>query len=207
MPTIDLRKELKMYYSAKPKPELIDVPEAKFIAFTGRGEPGGSAYTEALEALYGVAYTLKFGLKKAGETDFTVMALEGLWWWEDENAFLLRDAPPRETWNWKSMIRMPDFATAEMVEAAKADVTKKKGPAAGKVRLEAFPEGLSAQILHVGPYSEEDKTVSVLNAFIEEQGYRLRGRHHEIYLGDPRRVEPAKLKTIIRHPVEKRQPL
>jgi len=204
METIDLKKELKRFYTAKTRPEMIDVPEGRFLAFDGRGEPGGEEYTTALNALYGVAYTLKFGLKKREVADFTVMGLEGLWWWDDPTIVRLEDAPPRETWNWKSMIRMPDLVTEEMAEAAKAEVRGKRGPAADRVRLEPLHEGLSAQILHVGPYSDEPRSQRILHAFIEELGYRLRGRHHEIYMGDPRRTAPERLKTILRHPVEKR---
>jgi hypothetical protein len=204
METIDLKKELKRFYTAKTRPEIIDVPEGRFLAFDGRGEPGGEEYTTALNALYGVAYTLKFGLKKRGVADFTVMGLEGLWWWDDPTIVWLEDAPPRETWNWKSMIRMPDLVTEEMAEAAKAEVRGKRGPAADRVKLEPLNEGLSAQILHVGPYSDEPRSQKTLHAFIEELGYGLRGRHHEIYMGDPRRTAPERLKTILRHPVEKR---
>jgi len=203
METIDLRKELKRFYTAKTRPELIYVTEGKFLTFDGRGEPGGEEYTTALNALYSVAYTLKFGLKKKRVADFTVMGLEGLWWWDDPTIIRLEDAPPRETWNWKSMIRVPDLVADEVVESAKAEVRAKSGPAVERVRLEAFQEGLSAHILHIGPYGEEPRSQRILNGFVEEQGYRLRGRHHEIYMGDPRKTTPERLKTILRHPVEK----
>jgi len=204
MEIIDLRKELKRLYTAKTRPELIDIPEGRFLTFNGKGEPGGEEYTAALNALYGVAYTLKFGLKRKGVADFTVMGLEGLWWWDDPSIMRLEDAPPRETWNWKSMIRMPDLITEEMAEAAKDEVRDKRGPTVDRVSLESFNEGLSAQMLHVGPHSDEPRSLKVLHAFVEEQRYRLRGRHHEIYMGDPRRTAPQRLKTILRHPVEKR---
>jgi len=142
---IDLRKKLKAFYSSPKKPNIIDVPPAKFLTITGRGEPGGEAYQKAINALYSVAYTAKFNAKAAGK-DFTVMALEGLWWFDDPNASF--DSVPREEWNWKSMIRQPEFITEEMVKEAKAQAKAKKGlEEIDKVVLEAFHERLSAQIM------------------------------------------------------------
>ncbi len=173
MSKLDLRKELKRFYSAKKKPEIIDVPPGKFLTIVGRGAPGGEAYSAALQALYGLSYTLKFKCKSEGR-DFTVMALEGLWWWDDPSIFDLENAPAREEWNWKFMIRQPDFVTGEMLEEIRPEVREKRGPA-----------------------------VMRLLEFITEEGYRMRGRHHEIYLSDPRRSKPENIKTIIRQPVEK----
>ncbi len=197
----DLRKELKRLYSPKERPELVDVPELSYLTYTGRGEPGGAAYTESLNALYSSVYTLKFASKKRGR-DFTVMTLEGLWWWDDPSVVNLEDAPPRETWNWTSMIVVPDFVTAEMLEEVKPELVEKKGKAVEKVRLERLHEGLCAQILHVGPYSDEPRSMKLLHGFMTERGLRLRGRHHEIYMSDPRRTPPEKWRTILRHPVE-----
>jgi hypothetical protein len=201
MSRLDLRKELKAYYSAKRKPGIIDIPLGKFLTVLGKGDPNGDEYQEALQALYGMSYTLKFDQKAQGR-DYTVMHLEGLWWIED-GVFDLNDPAPREQWRWKSMIRQPDFVTDEMVEEIRPDVVEKRGAKVGEVRLETFHEGLSAQVLHVGPYSEEGPTIKLLHDYITEQGYRERGDHHEIYLGDPRRTKPENLKTILRHPVEK----
>ncbi len=201
MSKLDLRKELKRYYSAKRKPEILDVPPGRFLTYMGRGAPESEAYQAALTALYGMSYTLKFKSKAEGR-DFTVMALEGLWWWDDPTVFDLEDAPPREEWNWRSMIRQPDFSTQEMVDEVRREVREKRGPAVDAVALETFHEGLSAQIMHIGPYSEEGPTGRTLHTFIEESGYRMRGRHHEIYLSDPRRSKPENLKTILRQPVE-----
>jgi len=201
MSKLDLRKELKQYYTAKKKPAIIDVPPGKFLTIVGRGEPGGEAYAAGLQALYGLSYTLKFKCKAEGR-DFTVMALEGLWWWDDRTIFDIEDAPPRDEWNWKSMMRQPDFITQEMVDEIRPEVREKRGPAVDEVVLETFHEGLGAQIMHVGPYSEEGPTVRRLHDFIEESGHRMRGNHHEIYLGDPRRSKPENLKTIIRQPIE-----
>jgi hypothetical protein len=203
MSKLDLRKELKRYYTAKKRPEIVDVPPGNFLSMDGRGEPGGEAYSAALNALYGLSYTLKFKCKEEGR-DFTVMALEGLWWWDDESVFSLSDAPPREEWNWKSMIRQPDFITRDMLDEIRPVVREKRGPDVDDVALETFHEGLSAQILHVGPYGEEGPTGKRLHAFIEESGYRMRGRHHEIYLSNPQRAKPENLKTILRQPIEER---
>jgi hypothetical protein len=203
MSKLDLRKELKRYYTAKKKPEIIDVPPGQFLSMEGRGAPGGEAYAAALNALYGLSYTLKFKCKEEGR-DFTVMTLEGLWWWDDETVFSLSDAPPRKEWNWKSMIWQPDFITRDMLDEIRPVVREKRGSAVDSVALETFHEGLSAQILHVGPYSEEGPTGERLHAFIEETGYRMRGRHHEIYLSNPQRAKPENLKTILRQPIEER---
>ena len=202
MPKLDLRKELKQFYSAKKNPQLIDVIPGKFLTYLGKGAPGGEAYQEALQALYGAAYKIKFKCKEE-DRDFTVMALEGLWWWDDRTAFTLADAPPRETWNWISMIRMPDYVSVGLLEELKPSIKEKRGDSVDKVNLEEFHEGLSAQIMHRGPFSEEQPTVDLLHSFIEEQGYKQRGHHHEIYLSDIRRSKPENLKTIIRHPIEK----
>ncbi len=198
---IDLRKQLKPFYSSSTKPNIIDVSSTNFLMMVGRGEPGGEVYQAVLNALYSVAYTVKFKSKADG-TDFTVMGLEGLWWLDDPEASF--EKVPREEWNWKSMIRQPDFVTADMVEESKREAKEKKDlEDIGRVVLEEFHEGLSAQIMHIGPYSEEGGTIEILHRFIEENGYKMIGYHHEIYLSDPRRAAPEKLKTIIRHPIEK----
>ena len=204
MSKLDLKKELKEFYKASAKePSIIDVPEGKFITLIGRGAPGGSAYKAGLEALYSMAYTLKFKYKAEGR-DFTVMTLEGLWWWDDHNITSIADAPPPDEWNWKSMIRLPDFVTDEMVAAVKKEVLVKKNlREVDNIMLETFHEGLSAQIMHIGPYSEEEPTIQKLHNFIKENRYAMRGLHHEIYMSDPRRVPPERWKTIIRQPIEK----
>ena len=202
MNKLDMRKELKQFYTAKRKPELIDIPEGRFLTILGEGDPDGPEYQEAMQALYGLSYTLKFSQKAEGR-DYNVMHLEGLWW-VDGGVFDLNDPAPRKQWRWKSMIRQPDFITGEMMEEARHKVREKSGPKADEVKLESFREGLCAQVMHVGPYSEEGPTVQLLHGFIEENGYRPRGDHHEIYLGDPRRTKPENLKTILRQPVEKK---
>ena len=170
----------------------------------GRGDPNTSEeYQDALQALYGVAYTLKFTLKKAEpERDFKVAPLEGLWWADEEAPTMAELQRDRDAWNWTMMIAVPDAVTAaEVTAAAEAAAKRRELPAAPRIRLERFAEGLAAQIMHVGPYADEAPTIERLHAFAAEQGYELRGRHHEIYLGDPRRTAPERLKTVLRHPV------
>jgi hypothetical protein len=202
MDKLDLRKTLKEFYTASArKPKLVDVPAHSFLMLDGAGDPESApAFHEAIQALYTVAYTLKFGLKKAGAgPDFSVMALEGLWWTDRGSVF---NAQKRDTWKWTLMILQPDHITKKQVGTAICEAHDKKGMAIlGKVRFERFCEGPCAQIMHVGPYSDELPTIERLHAFIEKQGYRPAGKHHEIYMGDPRRAKPEKLKTILRQPV------
>ncbi|MBZ0290236.1 MAG: GyrI-like domain-containing protein, partial [Anaerolineae bacterium] len=186
--------------SAK-KFEILDVPPANFLMIDGTGDPNTAAeYTQAVEALYSLSYTLKFAIKKQQEIDYPVMALEGLWWADDMTAFTAGD---RDRWLWMMMIMQPDFVTVEQVEAARAEAAKKKDlPALPKIRYEPFHEGLSVQIMHIGPYSAEAPTIARMHAFIEESGHVPTGKHHEIYLGDPRRTAPEKLKTVLRQPIK-----
>jgi hypothetical protein len=205
-PKLDLKVALKAFYSATATPRVVDVPALKFLMIDGAGDPNTSPdYQAALEALYGVSYTLKFALKRGSPSrDFGVMPLEGLWWAKDMSAFLTGD---KSSWSWTAMILQPDFVTAAHVGAANvAAAQKRQSPALQKLRLETFREGRAAQLLHVGPYSAEGPNIERLHAFIAEQGGRLTGKHHEIYLGDPRRSAPDKLKTIIRQPFAARQP-
>jgi hypothetical protein len=197
---IDLKALHKSLYSANAQPVVIDVPALSFIMVDGAGDPNNSAtYAEAIEALYGTAYTLKFALKKGPRAlDFTVMPLEGLWWSPDMGAFVAND---RAQWLWTAMIMLPDVITGADVEDAVATLKRKKpSEALTKLRLETFREGRAAQFMHVGPYSAEGPGIQRLHDFIADQGGRLSGKHHEIYLGDPRRSAPEKLKTIIRQP-------
>ncbi len=193
-------EQLKRLYSAKAgKPEMIVVPAMNFLMIDGTGNPNTSPdFSAAVEALYGMSYTLKFAVKKAKGTDFKVAPLEGLWWSEDMGDFL---EGKKDRWLWTLMIMQPRVVTAKAVEAAGEAVFAKKGnPAVQRVRFEEFREGRCAQVLHLGPYATEEGTVRLLHAFIAEQGGSLCGKHHEIYLGDPRRAKPEKLRTIIRQP-------
>jgi len=203
--TIDLKKTLKPYYTASAAtPSIIDVPPMNGLMVDGTGDPNGPAFQEAVGSLYSVAYTLKFSFKKDKAVDYPVMALEGLWC-ADDVADFLRDK--RENWKWTLFIALPDIVTKKDVgEAVAAVKNKAKFPGFPEVRFEKFAEGRAAQVMHVGPYAAEGPTIERLRLFVEEQGYKLRGRHHEIYIGDPRRSAPEKLRTIIRHPVEKAKP-
>jgi hypothetical protein len=200
MDRLDLKKLHKPLYTAKEAPALIEVPELGYLMVDGHGDPNDNPlFTDGMGALHGLAYTLKFMLKKQGVADYGVMGLQGLWWAEDPDDF---QAGQREHWQWTLMILQPDFVTPELVEAARVEVARKKvAPRLEEVRLERLAEGLCAQVLHLGPYSEEGPTIACLHAFIAAQGRQARGKHHEIYLSDPRRTVPEKMKTIIRQPV------
>ncbi|UGQ44788.1 GyrI-like domain-containing protein [Massilia endophytica] len=201
MPKIDLKKELKQLYHASAKGVVeVQVPRLRFLMVDGEGDPNTSPwYAEAVEALFSVSYTAKFMVKKAAQTDYAVMPLEGLWWSDDMSSFTSND---RSKWKWTMMIMQPHFVEQAVIEAALAEVKRKKGlPALDELRLEDFMEGRCAQILHVGPFSEEGPTIQRVHDFIGERS-ALAGRHHEIYLSDVRRADPARWKTIIRQPME-----
>lgn len=199
MKRLDYKKDFKYLYLPSAKtPCIVDVPEMKFLMIDGSGDPNtSSAYREALEALYGVAYTLKFMLKKYKVgVEYGVPPLEGLWWTEDMSPF---NPESKDLWKWTSMIMQPDFVTQDHVRETFDLLGKRKTvPALSKTRLDSFHEGLSAQIMHIGPYSAEGPTIQRLHDFIKNTGHELAGKHHEIYLGDPRRTAPEKLRTVIR---------
>jgi hypothetical protein len=167
----------------------------------GHGDPNtAQEYKEAIEALYAVAFKLKFMSKKEMGRDYVVPPLEGLWWVEDMRDFSVED---KDAWDWTMMIMQPEWVSGDMLEQVLPQVKKAKDlPALPRLRLEAFHEGLAVQVLHIGPYADEAPTIERLHAFAEGQGYELRGKHHEVYLGDPRKVAPEKLKTVIRQPVK-----
>jgi len=198
-PKLDLYKLHKAEYAAARKPALVELKPAAYLAISGQGSPGGQAFTASIGALYGVAFTIKMTRKFAGKQDYAVCKLEGQWWTEPEADF--GKLPPDE-WRWNLLIRTPDFiGAADLRQAVTALVKRGKGEEAARVRLKSLTEGLCVQMLHVGPYDKECETIAVMRAFAEKQGLALSGRHHEIYLSDPRRVPPARLKTILRHPV------
>ena len=201
MDKLDLKKQLKALYKASAgKPAVVDVPPLNCLMIDGRGDPNTSpAFQDAIQALYGTSYTMKFASKKAGGPDWTVMGLEGLWWSDDPTDF--REGR-KDRWQWTLLIVQPDLVDAETVARTAAELREKKGLAAfGLLRLERFEEGRCAQLLHVGPYSEEVASFDRLHAFMEAEGLRLRDKHHEIYLSDARRVPPERLRTILRVPV------
>lgn len=203
MAKIDYKKQLKEFYSGKVgRLAVVTVPKMNFLMVDGKGDPNTSQeYIDAIETLYPVAYTIKFLCKNKYEQDFGVMPLEGLWWSEDMQDFL---NGKKDNWQWTAMIMQPPEVTKEYFQEALELVKKRKVPKSlDKIRFEQYKEGRAAQVLYIGPYSEETETISRLHDFIKEQGGELTNttkHHHEIYLSDPRRVDPAKLKTIIRQP-------
>jgi hypothetical protein len=209
METLDLRKELKHLYSpSAKKAEMVDVPALQFAMVDGaieKGfEPGNSPlFQENMQALYGISYTLKFMVKqrKNNPVNYPVMALEGLWWVEDGRF----DINVKDNWFYRVMILQPDLVTEEVFAEGLAELRKKKGdlPALGRLRLESFREGLCAQMMHIGPYAQEPATMEKIEAFARENGYKRSLRHHEIYMGNPLRAAPEKLRTILRVQVEK----
>ena len=201
MSKTDYKKELKEYYRPSAKKVVgVDVPEMNFLMVDGKGIPGTERYTDAVEALYSVSYTLKFMIKR-GKTgiDYGVMPLEGLWWADDMSDFVNDN---KENWIWTMMIMQPELVTEELVQAAISEVReKKKLPALDKLRYASFLEGRCAQTLHLGPFSEEGPTIEKVHAHITDQGCELSGKHHEIYLTDIRRAAPENWKTVIRQPM------
>lgn len=198
---VDFKKELKELYNSPKKNVLVDVPEMNYLMIDGKGDPNSSAdFQNAIEALYSVSYATKFLSKKNG-FDYVVMPLEALWYMDNMADFM---NSPKDDWFWTAMIMQPKQITNEMILEAIETVRKKKGFAAlDKLRFEAYNEGLSAQILYVGPFDDEHPTIVSLHEFAETNGCSISGKHHEIYLSDFRKVEPSKLKTIIRQPVLK----
>ncbi len=198
---LELRKTLKKFYDPPAgEASLVEVPPMNYIMIDGKGEPGGESFQEAMGALYSVAYTMKFRTKKLLKKDYDMMAPEGLWWTKGKTF----DMSKREKWQWTLMILVPDFITQKMFSSGVAEVRLKRNPSGlDRARLEKLVEGTSVQIMHIGPYSVEPESIAKLDAYIKEHGYRMVGKHHEIYLGDPRRSAPSKLRTVIRHPVTK----
>ena len=207
MAKLDLKKEYKHLYRPSAKEvAVVDVPPLQFVMIDGAIEPGESpgtspAFGQAMQALYGISYTLKFASKRRQEDpiDYSVMALEALWWVEDDDFDITRP----DNWHWTAMMMQPEHITNDMFREALGQLAKKKPDLAlDLLRFETFHEELSVQIMHIGPYAEEPATIAKMDEFARENGYRMRDRHHEIYLGDPRRADPAKLKTVLRHPIE-----
>jgi hypothetical protein len=203
MEKLDLKKLYKTLYSPSAKANtIIDVPPLNFIMVDGHGDPNTApVYVEAIQTLYSLAYTLKFHCKTTLERDFTVMALEGLWWVPDMRDF---STSKKSDWDWTMMILQPDFITPALFEEAKRlAVAKGKAPLADIARLETYDEGTSVQIMYFGPYADEGPTIAKMHQYAKDQGYGLDGKHHEIYMSDARKVAPEKNKTIIRQPIKK----
>jgi hypothetical protein len=199
VPKLDLKRAMRrLYYPPVGQPVLVDVPDMAYLMIDGRGAPGTEDYQQAVEALFSVSFTAKFTVKRVDpQMDFTVMPLESLWWTSDGGGGRPADRDGR----WTAMIVQPPAVTGELARKAIADACERGLTAAREMRLERFREGLAAQVMHVGSYADEEPTIEKLHAFIAEHDYPLRGRHHEIYLSDPRRAAPERLKTVIRQPV------
>ena len=189
----------ELYRAAAQEPSIVDVPAMRFLMLDGTGNPNEPGdFQDAIQALYSLSYGAKFTLKKQG-IEFKVSPLEGLW---GSPGGL--NPNQKADWKWTAMIRQPAEVTPSVLEKVRAEALRKKPlQALSKVRLEEFSEGLAAQVMHLGPYSAEAPTITRLHEFIEKQGYRPVGKHHEIYLGDPRRSAPERLKTLIRQPIER----
>lgn len=202
----DLKKELRgLYGPSATVVQHVDVPTLRFLKIDGQGDPNTTpAYQEAVEALFSLSYAVKFAAKKAPvELNYGVMPLEGLWWADDMSSFTSGD---RSEWHWTMMIMQPDFIDGDFIEERRLAVAAKKDlPGLQRVRLESFTEGLSAQTMHVGPFSAEGPTIERVHRFIEESGYEPTGLHHEIYLSDIRKADQSKWKTIIRQPMRTRR--
>lgn len=206
----DFKKEYKEFYLPASKPEIVTVPAFNFIAVRGKGNPNDhdGQYSKALNLLYGIAYTIKMSKKGShqikGYFDYVVPPLEGFWWQDDVAGV---DYAHKENFNWISVIRLPDFVTREDFDWAVGEATRKKKEDFSKVEFLTIAEGLCVQCMHIGTYDDESATVELMHSFAREQGYELdfsdRRLHHEIYLSDPRKVDPDKNRTVIRHPIRK----
>jgi hypothetical protein len=205
MEKTDLAKTDKAYFKATAKPALIDLGTNRYLAITGKGDPSGEPFAEAVGALYGVAYALKFSCKAKG-MDFVVSKLEGLWWFDQEHykGVTMDQAPaliPRNVWEYRLLIRIPEYVTREEVEKAVKEKQETPARRGGQVAFFEMTEGKCAQILHTGPFDKEPETLKKLDAFMKEHNFQQNGLHHEIYLSDFRRTAPEKLRTILREPV------
>ncbi|HEY5824476.1 MAG TPA: GyrI-like domain-containing protein [Cyclobacteriaceae bacterium] len=207
MTKLDLSKKYKSYYSAKSKPEIITVEEANYLSITGTGDPSAPAFAERIATLYPVAYALKFAYKEEGK-DFVVAKLEGQWWF-DEGRYkdtTIENAPlkiPRSEWNYRILIRLPEFITKSKLQKAVANVvTKKKLDLANEIQFFTIQSTKAVQMLHVGPFDKEPETLKVMAEFMNEYQFQRNGLHHEIYLSDFRKTIPSKLRTILREPVK-----
>ena len=202
MPKIDFKQELKhLYQPSASEAVIVEVPAMRYLMLYGAGDPNTSPlYQAAVEVLFSLSYTLKFMVKKGPlAIDYGVLPLEGLWWADDMSSFSTAD---KSNWQWTMMIMQPDFITPEMVAGALDKVSGNADASGlGQVRLESLAEGLCAQVMHIGPFSAEGPTIEKLHGFIADSGRQRRGKHHEIYLSDIRKADPARWKTVIRQPM------
>jgi hypothetical protein len=199
MPKLDLAKEYKSYYKAGKKPGIVELDEASYLSIGGQGEPAGKTFVSKVEALYPLAYGIKKVCKEQ-DKDFGVPKLEGLWWVEENKPAL---EVPRSEWCWNLFIRMPEFVTIEMMQFVQPKVAnKKQNDLIQEITFKKITEGKCVQIMHIGPYSTEPETINLLFEFMASNGLYVNGLHHEIYISDPRKTEPSKMKTLIRYPVK-----
>lgn len=197
---VDLSRSHKDEYAAPKEPILVDIGVGHYLAIAGRGSPGGDEFTAKLGALYGVAYTVRMIRNAAGRQDYVIGKLEAQWWAEDESTDFAKVRT--SDWRWRLLIRTPDFVEDEEVaEAVEVLLTKGKGAEVKEVRLTSLAEGPCVQMLHIGPYDKERSTIAEMTEFAKRQGLAPAGRHHEVYLSDPRRIPPERLRTILRLPV------
>ena len=206
----DFKKEYKEFYMPKNKPEIVDVPRANYIAVRGKGNPNevGGEYQQAVGILYAIAYTLKMSYKSdymiEGFFEYVVPPLEGFWWQDNVVGV---DYSDKSTFNWISVIRLPDFVTRDDFAWAVETASKKKKMDCSRAEYLTIDEGLCVQMMHIGPYDDEPASVAMMNVFLKENGYitdiNENRKHHEIYLSDPRKSAPEKMKTVIRHPIKR----
>ena len=201
---IDLRKELKHLYRPSPKkPVIVEVPAFNFLMVDGQGDPNTSIeFKEAIETLFPFSYNLKFAVKKRTGVDYSVMPLEGRWWGTPKELTQFT-AEDKAKWKWTLMMVQPEYITQVLVDEFFEVLVKKNLSSLSKVRFETFDEGWVIQMMHIGPFDDEWKTVEIMDSFVKEQGYKKIGKHHEIYLSDFRRTAPEKLKTVLRHQIKK----
>lgn len=198
---IDIKKQYKHLFAPKREPHLVEVPRFQYLMIDGEGSPQGAAFQDAISALYSTAYTTKFRLKAAGWADFVVPPLEALWWADDESAF---EENRRDEWQWTLMLIQPNHVSEEDIADALGELGKKgKTTAAHRnMRTEQLEEGRAVQCVYVGPYDSMGGAISAMQAFAAANGLKLAGKHHDVYLSDPRRTAPEKLKTVLRRPVQ-----
>jgi hypothetical protein len=207
MDKTDLTKKYKAYYSAKTKPEIIELGKASYLSIMGKGDPGSEEFAEKVQMLYTVAYSVKF-LAKAMKSDFVVAKLEGLWWFDDKRfgGLSMEEAPlkvPRKEWQWRLLIRMPEVVTSKLLKQAIQSIKeKKKLPDVDQVEFFGMTEGKVVQMLHVGAFDKEPESLMKMQRFMTQHKFAKAGLHHEIYLSDFRKTRPEKLKTILREPVK-----
>jgi hypothetical protein len=199
---VDFRKQMAPFITARLDPAVVRVPAIKYLMIAGKGDPAkGKEFQEAVQALYTLIYTMKFGAEPGTRLrGIPVLPLDALWWQVGRKGF--DSHSPRSAWRWRAMLAVPSFVSEAMVgRARKAAMARKPMPSLRKVRLHTWKEGLAVQVLHLGPYAAEGPTIQRLHDFIRDQGRRPVGRHHEIYLSDPSRTAPRKLRTILRQPM------